>query len=38
MNPDLCGICQGTLDKPLIQVRLKGSETFIDYSEERNLK
>lgn len=38
MNHDLCVICQETLDEPLIQVRLKGLETLIDYSEKRNSK
>ena len=38
MNPDLCVICQKTLDEPLIQVRLKGLETLIEYSEKKNSK
>ena len=38
MNHDLCVIYQETLDEPLIQVRLKGLETLIDYSEKRNSK
>ena len=38
MNPDLCVICQETLDEPLMQVRFKSLETLIDYSEKRNSK
>lgn len=36
MNADLCIICQETLGKPLIQVRLKGLETLIGYCEKKN--
>ena len=38
MNPDLCVICQKTLDELLIQVRLKGLVTLIEYSEKKNSK